>query len=50
MIATVAALKRSGVPAEEVATHPDLPQGYWPRDAERKPPYSFSITRLYDRL
>ncbi|MBN2336609.1 MBL fold metallo-hydrolase [Candidatus Bathyarchaeota archaeon] len=50
MISTVAALKRSGVPAEEVANHPQLPQGYWPPAAERNPSYGFSITRLYDRL
>ena len=50
MLASVKHLKEQGVAVEDVIRHPDLPSGYWPRDAERKPAYDYSIRNLYQRL
>jgi len=50
MLVVVKELKLSGVLKEEVANHPKLPKGYWPETAVKRPPYTFSIGQLYDRL
>ena len=50
MLSVVKQLKINNVPLEEVAYHEKIPTGYWPKDAERKPAYDFSITNLYRRL
>ncbi len=50
MLASVRRLKEQGVAVGDVIHHPDLPSGYWPQDAERKPAYDYSIKNLYQRL
>jgi len=50
LINIVSSLKRRGVSIEEVLTHPELPKGYWPIDAVRKPAYDFSIRNLFESL
>ena len=50
MLSVVKQLKANNVPLEEVAYHEKIPTGYWPKDAERKPAYDFSITNLYNRI
>lgn len=50
LLLTVKQLMESGLAMEDVLYHPDLPKGYWPRDAVRKPSYDFSIRNLYQRL
>jgi glyoxylase-like metal-dependent hydrolase (beta-lactamase superfamily II) len=50
MLSSVKQLKEQGVAVDEVIHHPDLPSGYWPYDAERKPAYDYSIRKLYQHL
>jgi glyoxylase-like metal-dependent hydrolase (beta-lactamase superfamily II) len=50
MLTSIKQLKEHGVAIEDVIYHPDLPSGYWPRDAERKPAYDYSIKTLYHHL
>jgi len=50
MLASVKQLKEQGVAVDDIIHHPDLPSGYWPHDAERKPAYDYSIRNLYQHL
>lgn len=43
-------LKRDGLTAEEACSHPDIPLGYWDRDAVKTPTYDNSIKRLFGNL
>ncbi|MHA1199108.1 MAG: MBL fold metallo-hydrolase [Candidatus Heimdallarchaeaceae archaeon] len=50
LLTIVKELKDKGVTVEEIADHPELPSGYWPDTAVRRPPFNFSIKQLYERL
>ncbi len=50
MLSSVKQLKKQGVDVDAVIHHPDLPSGYWPHDAERRPAYDYSIRNLYQHL
>ncbi|MHA1503966.1 MAG: MBL fold metallo-hydrolase [Candidatus Heimdallarchaeota archaeon] len=50
MLTAVKELKKEKVPEEEVANHPKIPSGYWPKEAKRNPSYDFSIVNLYRKL
>ena len=43
-------LKLENIPGEEIHLSESLPQGYWPRDAVKKPAHYYSIRRLYANL
>jgi glyoxylase-like metal-dependent hydrolase (beta-lactamase superfamily II) len=50
MVSTVRRLKAEGVGATEVASHPDLPSGYWGEGASPPRWWGFSIRSLYQTL
>ena len=50
MLTAVKELKKEKVPEEEVANHPKIPSGYWPKEAKRNPSYDYSIVNLYRKL
>jgi hypothetical protein len=50
VLAKTKELKEKETPIEEVLKHPVYDEGYWPKEAVRKPAYNFSISNLYNNL
>ncbi len=50
MLTVVKKLKKEKVPEEEVANHPEIPTGYWPKESIKPPSYDYSIVNLYRKL
>jgi glyoxylase-like metal-dependent hydrolase (beta-lactamase superfamily II) len=50
MLEAVKKLKKKNISEEEIVNHPDLPTGYWPKDAKKPPSYDYCIVNLYRKL
>ncbi len=50
VLTTTKDLKEKSLPIEEVLKHPVYDDGYWPKEAIRKPAYNYSISNLYNNL
>ena len=50
LISCLREFRKEKLTEEQILARPELDEGYWPKGAERKPAYNFSITNLYKKI